>query len=85
MITLCEFSASVKRLHVRGFDSTNIITLYRVNMQFLFCVYLADIVFRVPTLGLIAQFICLYYFSAQHNEMCLNADLLSNSKSLNGQ
>ena len=34
---------------------------------------------------LIAQFICHYYFSAQHNEMCLNADLLSNSKSLNGQ
>jgi hypothetical protein len=54
VITLCEFSASVKRLHVRGFDSTNIITLYRVNMQFLFCVYSADIVFRVPTLGLMA-------------------------------
>jgi len=54
VITLCEFSASVKRLHVRGVDSTNSVTLYRVNMQFLFCVYLADIVFRVPTLGLMA-------------------------------
>jgi len=39
---------------VRGVDSTNIITLYRVNMQFLFCVHLADIIFRVPTLGLMA-------------------------------
>jgi len=48
------YMSSVKRLHVRGVDSINIITLYRVNMQFLFCVYLADIVFRVPTLGLMA-------------------------------
>jgi len=54
VITLCEFSASVKRLHVGGVDSTNIVTLYRVIMHFLFCVYLADIVFRVPTLGLMA-------------------------------
>ena len=54
MITLCEFSAGVKRLHVRGVDSTNIVTLYRVNMQFLFFVYLADIVFRVSTIGLMA-------------------------------
>jgi len=54
VITLCEFSASVKRLHVREFDSINIINLYRVNMQFLFCVHVADIVFRVPTLGLMA-------------------------------
>jgi len=53
VITLCEFSVNVKRLHVRGV-STYIVTLYRVNMQFLFCVYLADIVFRVPTLGLMA-------------------------------
>jgi len=55
VITLCEFSASVKRLHVRGVDSANIITLYRVNIQFLFCVYLDDIVFRVPTLGMMAE------------------------------
>ena len=54
MITLREFAARVKRLHVRGVDSTHTVTLYRVNMQFLFCVYLADIVFRVPTLGLMA-------------------------------
>ena len=53
--TLCEFSASVKRLHVRGFDSTNTVTLYCVDMQFWFCVYLADIVFCVPTLGLMAK------------------------------
>jgi len=28
---------------------------------------------------------CLYYFSAQRHETCLNEDLFSNSKSLNGQ
>ena len=29
---LCVFSASIKRLHVRGGASTNIVTLYRVIM-----------------------------------------------------
>ena len=32
VVTLCEFSASLKRLHVRGGASTNIVTLYRVIM-----------------------------------------------------
>ena len=31
-VTLCEFSANIKRLHVRGGASTNIVTLYRVIM-----------------------------------------------------
>ena len=30
VVTLCEFSASIERLHVRGGASTNIVTLYRV-------------------------------------------------------
>ena len=32
-----------------GVHCTKVVTLYRVIVQFLFCMYMVDVVFRVPT------------------------------------
>jgi len=63
--TLCVL-CYIKMLHVRGGAFTNIVTLYRVIMSFLFCMHVADNIFRVLSLGTLTRkskrnIVCLYW------------------------